>query len=108
MRSNNQKKWVFHFFLTLIIFLPSIEAYEKDLTSKAIVNKKSAYISPQCYTKTKDANNKVHNPCYSCHTDSKIPNYINDKDLQEVYAFSENSYKNPLARNSSPAPLFLR
>ncbi|PLY08892.1 MAG: hypothetical protein C0625_01280 [Arcobacter sp.] len=67
----------------------------KDLTSKLVSNAKSAYISPQCYTKTKDTNGKVYNPCYSCHINSNEPNYVDDWDLQESYAFSENSKKNP-------------
>lgn len=53
-----------------------------------------AYISPQCYTKTKDASKEIHNPCMSCHTNSKRPNYINDWELQEVYAFNQSSKKN--------------
>jgi hypothetical protein len=66
-----------------------------DITSKNILNKGSVYISPQCYTKTKDAQNNVFNPCYSCHINSEAPNFINDFDLQETYDFSESSYKNP-------------
>ena len=66
-----------------------------DLTSKTILNQKSAYISSQCYTKTEDLSGKIHNPCYSCHINSEEPNYIDDWDLQESYAFSENSKTNP-------------
>lgn len=66
-----------------------------DLTSKTIVNSASAYISSQCYTKTEDSDGKIHNPCYSCHINSEEPNYIDDWDLQESYAFSENSKINP-------------
>lgn len=73
--------------------LPSYEG--RDLTSKTIINSKSAYISPQCYTKTEDITGNVHNPCYSCHINSEEPNYIDDWDLQESYAFSEISKKNP-------------
>ena len=77
--------------------LPSYEI--KDLTSKVILNKKSAYIPPQCYTKTEDLNNKVHNPCYSCHINSKAPNFIDDADIQESYGFSENSSINPFTNS---------
>ena len=77
--------------------LPIYES--KDLTSKVIVNKKSAYISPQCYTKTEDRNNNVHNPCYSCHINSKVPNFIDDADIQESYGFSENSNINPFTNS---------
>lgn len=65
-----------------------------DLTSVAIINAKSAYISSQCYTKTEDQSGNIHNPCYSCHKSSVEPNYVNDWDLQESYAFSEISKKN--------------
>jgi|GEM_PF-1928619 len=71
----------------------------EDLTSKAIINEKSAYISPQCYTKTEDSNSNTHNPCYSCHINSDAPNYIDDWDIQESYAFSENSKKNPFTNS---------
>ena len=50
---------------------------------------KAAYVSSQCYTKTEDANGGVHNPCFSCHIDSKAPNYINDWEFQTNYDFSE-------------------
>jgi hypothetical protein len=49
----------------------------------------AAYITSQCYTKTIDENNKTHNPCFSCHIDSKQPNYIDDWDLQKNNDFSE-------------------
>lgn len=65
-----------------------------DLTSTTILNAKSAYIPSQCYTKTEDNEGVAHNPCYSCHISSEAPNYIDDWDLQESYAFSEGSKKN--------------
>ncbi len=129
MKLNNLKRGsAFHFlskaffFLTLILLLSSCSSnktsskdsspkdidlikknlpiYEtKDLTSKVIVNKKSAYISPQCYTKTEDTNNNVHNPCFSCHINSKAPNFIDDADIQESYGFSENSNINPFTNS---------
>jgi hypothetical protein len=71
----------------------------EDLTSKSIINEKSAYISSQCYTKTQDSNNNVYNPCYSCHINSVAPNYIDDWDIQESYAFSDNSKKNPFTNS---------
>jgi len=46
----------------------------------------AAYIPPQCYTDT-IADNRVYNPCFSCHTESRPPNYLNDGDLQTEYAF---------------------
>lgn len=60
-----------------------------DTTALSVVNNRGAYVSAQCYTATKDAEGAVHNPCFSCHTSSKEPNYVNDWDLQERYAVSE-------------------
>ena len=47
------------------------------------------YIPPQCYTRTEDDGGQVHNPCYTCHTPSIRPNYIQDGDLQLSYSFAE-------------------
>lgn len=82
------------------LIIASLPVYKGDeLTSKNVVNKASAYISPQCYTKTQDNKNNVFNPCYSCHINSVEPNYTNDYDLQESYAFNENSKINPSINN---------
>ena len=59
------------------------------LTSKEIINNRAVYITSQCYTKTKDDEGTVHNPCMNCHVNSKRPNYMDDWDLQETLAFSE-------------------
>ena len=56
-----------------------------DFKSTYAKNNDAAYITSQCYTKTEDNNEKVHNPCFSCHINSEAPNYINDPDLQEAY-----------------------
>jgi hypothetical protein len=89
-------------FLTLTIVLVA-NAYQKnfsiyedeDITSKTILNKSSVYISPECYTKTQDNKNNTFNPCYTCHINSKEPNFINDFSLQASYDFSESTNKNP-------------
>jgi hypothetical protein len=47
----------------------------------------AAYIPPQCYTDTRDDAGRVHNPCSTCHIESRAPNYINDADIQRAYAF---------------------
>lgn len=60
-----------------------------DFQSTDSFNNRAAYISSQCYTKTKESSGVVHNPCFTCHINSKAPNYINDADLQERYDFSE-------------------
>ena len=59
-----------------------------DLRSKTLGNR-AAYIPPQCYTQTVDSQGNTHNPCYTCHIGSYKPNYINDTDLQAVYAFPD-------------------
>ena len=46
-----------------------------------------AYVTSQCFTKTRDDAGGVHNPCYSCHLDGQEPNYIHDGDVQLAYAF---------------------
>ncbi len=61
---------------------------QDDLTSQVLVNK-TAYIPSQCYTRTIDDQEQVHNPCYTCHVPSSEPNYINDGDLQMGYTFAE-------------------
>ncbi len=63
------------------------------LQSKALYNE-AAYIPPQCYTQTIDSQNRVYNPCFTCHQDSIAPNYNNDADLQHSYAFPEYALTN--------------
>lgn len=53
-----------------------------------IVQNPAAYIPSQCYTKTKDLQGSVHNPCYACHQASIAPNAVDDADLQLEYAFA--------------------
>ncbi|WP_199178675.1 hypothetical protein [Acidimangrovimonas sediminis] len=48
----------------------------------------TAYIPPQCYTKTEDASGGVHNPCATCHVRSRAPNYINDPAQQMEWSFA--------------------
>jgi hypothetical protein len=91
----------------ILLMVVAVNAYKKDflvdessdITSKTILNKSSVYISPQCYTKTQDSKNNTFNPCYSCHINSKEPNFINDFDLQAAYDFSESSNKNPFTNS---------
>jgi len=60
-----------------------------DFKSTTPINNKAAYVTSQCYTKTVDVDGVVHNPCFACHTNSKEPNYINDREMQEIHAFGE-------------------
>lgn len=58
------------------------------------------YIPPQCYTKTEQKVStgqsvRVHNPCFACHTQSAVPNFNNDGDLQLAYAFRPSMQRNP-------------
>lgn len=49
-----------------------------------------AVIPPQCYTKTDGRSN----PCWVCHTEKSGRNALNDADLQEKYAFSDEGKTN--------------
>jgi len=67
-----------------------------DLKNTNLYNT-TAYIPSQCYTKTVDELNEniVSNPCYTCHTKNKEPNYtLEDDGLQEAYDFPEIALKN--------------
>ena len=69
---------------------------ENNISYTKIVNTRGSYITPMCYTKTMDRRtNRLFNPCYSCHTKGKIPNYYNDTNLQMEYNFPEEVMKNP-------------
>ena len=46
------------------------------------LSNRAAYIPAQCYAKTRDADGKTHNGCFVCHQDSRVPNYVNDGDVQ--------------------------
>lgn len=83
--------------LALSLATCSTEASDKsvtvDIKNRSLKND-AANIPSQCYTKTEDKNKKVHNPCFNCHISSPEPNYLDDWDLQEVYAFPEYAQKN--------------
>ena len=72
----------------------NLEAVSIDFSSTTPLNNRAAYITSQCYTKTKDSQNSVYNPCFACHTNGKIPNYINDVDVQVTRSMSEYSKTN--------------
>lgn len=81
-------------------FVSSAQSYQEgeqkflNVTSRQIINNEAAYIPAQCYTKKEDENGAFLNPCYSCHTQSIEPNYINDPDLQTSYEFAEYAMTN--------------
>jgi len=65
------------------------------LDDQILVNE-TPHIVSQCYTRTEDVRDgRIHNPCYSCHTRSESPNYLNDDDLQLSYAFPAPAETNP-------------
>lgn len=70
-----------------------LESEQEVLTSERltsdVLENPTAYIPPQCYTKTTDDEGVVHNPCYACHTESKSPNFLNDIDVQQELVFPE-------------------
>jgi len=52
----------------------------------------------QCHSKPGHQAEKIaayYNPCYTCHTAGKEPNYLDDSSLQLVYAFPNGFEKNP-------------
>jgi len=60
-----------------------------DFEVTVSLNNRAAYVTSQCYTKTMDNDGNIHNPCFTCHINSKEPNYVNDWDLQLNNDFGE-------------------
>lgn len=73
---------------------PPLAIPAKLALKQVVTENQSAFIPPQCYTKTIDDSGKVHNPCYTCHVASRAPNFINDPDIQLAYAFVPRARKN--------------
>ena len=66
-----------------------------DLRSKSLINP-AAYIPSQCYTVTQpEEGGPAYNPCYTCHTASIAPNYVDDYDLQLAYSLPAAVLENP-------------
>ncbi|MGY9046902.1 hypothetical protein P775_25880 [Puniceibacterium antarcticum] len=65
-----------------------------DLTTTTLDNP-TAYIPPQCYTKTLDDAGVAHNPCQTCHVSARRPNFVNDPVLQQSYAMPGPALVNP-------------
>ncbi|WP_444454844.1 hypothetical protein ACTTAI_05725 [Rhodobacter capsulatus] len=81
--------------LSLIALLAAAPpALALDFASTALDNR-TAYIPPQCYTRTEDAAGVAHNPCQTCHVAPRAPNFVNDADLQLSYAFPGPGLENP-------------
>ncbi len=67
---------------------------EINLLTNHIQNNDAAYIPAQCYTRTQGDNDRIHNPCFSCHTVGETPNYIDDSEFQLLYDFRTYSRTN--------------
>jgi hypothetical protein len=67
---------------------------QADLRDRVLINP-TAYIPTQCYTRTEDKRQRIHNPCFSCHTEPRRPNFVNDSDLQLAFAFPLPAQTNP-------------
>lgn len=76
------------------LVLGALPAAALDLGDTVLGNP-TAYIPPQCYTKTLDAGGQAHNPCQTCHVRSRAPHYGNDQDLQTEYSFPGPALTNP-------------
>ena len=69
---------------------------DNNISYVEVMNTRAAYITSMCYTKTQDIpGGAVSNPCYSCHTKGKLPNYYNDTNLQAEYLFPAKVMTNP-------------
>ncbi|PLX67121.1 MAG: hypothetical protein C0603_10700 [Denitrovibrio sp.] len=77
---------------SVILVFSGVLAFQK--VGKEVLVNSAAYIPAMCYTKTKDENGAVHNPCYACHTKGVEPNYMDDTALQVDLAFPEYALKN--------------
>jgi len=71
---------------------------DNNISYVEVMNTRGAYITSMCYTKTQDIpGGAVSNPCYSCHTKGKLPNYYNDTNLQAEYLFPAKVMNNPFS-----------
>jgi hypothetical protein len=65
------------------------QAQQVNLLARTAANT-LAYIPPQCFTKTQDAEGgTTHNPCYACHAASSEPNYNQQENLQLAYGLPQ-------------------
>jgi hypothetical protein len=69
----------------------------------------AAYIPAQCYAKTRpEAGKPAHNGCFVCHQDSRVPNYVDDADVQRELSLpryaTQNRWRN---LQTPPAPATL-
>ena len=81
--------------LPLTFYACSSMANETPATLSSKIENHTAYIPPQCYTKTTKVGSTRANPCYTCHTQGQRHNYIDDSDLQINYSFPAKARVNP-------------
>ena len=79
----------YQFFKPENIMTLSNNAENSSAFASDVLHNPTAYIPPQCYTKTTASDGAIHNPCYVCHTESKSPNFLNDVDVQQGLFFPE-------------------
>jgi hypothetical protein len=59
------------------------------------LERRTAYIPPQCYAQTRGADGKVRNPCFACHVQGRAPNLIDDANLQITASLPAPARENP-------------
>jgi len=65
----------------------------------------AAYIPAQCYAKTRDPDGKTtHNGCFVCHQASRVPNYVDDGDVQSELSFARYATHNRWNNFLQPPP----
>jgi len=65
----------------------------------------AAYVPAQCYAKTRDPDGKTtHNGCFVCHQDSRVPNYVDDADVQTELSFARYATRNRWSNFLQPPP----
>jgi hypothetical protein len=77
----------------LVFFAEAQESYDPLARARASIGRTvnlEAGVPPQCYTRTAG----ISNPCWTCHTVPRDPNFQSDWRLQEEYSFSDFALKN--------------
>lgn len=81
--------------LVLLAWRAEPPAASAHVTAAARDGREPVVVPAQCYTKTVDGRGRVHNPCYTCHTNGREPNYVSDAELQTAYSFAPSATTNP-------------
>lgn len=77
----------------VFLLLLSFKVVADRPVNSLILENKAAFIPSQCYVKT-EVSGKIFNTCYTCHTNSKAPNFMNDGDTQLEYGFNNYAKRN--------------